>query len=134
MTDPNELPPSQKSLGDIKEIDKILQKLGKMLQKAKFGPHKEGTEICTDPEMPAAAKELLDALGFKGSKKYNILRIHGPNTTRIRKVDIVPIQAWGFDPKLDGEELRLKTITHITKGVEVKVVEGSISDLLILAG
>jgi hypothetical protein len=34
---------------------------------------------------------------------------------------------------LDGEELKPKTITHITKGVEVKVADGSISDLLILA-
>jgi hypothetical protein len=65
MSDSNKVQPSQKSLEDIKEIDKILQELGKMLQKAKFGPHKERTEICTDPGMPAAAKELLDALGFK---------------------------------------------------------------------
>jgi hypothetical protein len=34
---------------------------------------------------------------------------------------------------LDGEELKPKTITNITKGVEVKVVEGSISDLFIIA-
>jgi hypothetical protein len=34
---------------------------------------------------------------------------------------------------LDGIELKPKTITHITKGVEIKVAEGSISDLLILA-
>jgi hypothetical protein len=69
----------------------------------------------------------------KGSKKYNILRIHGPHTTRIRNVDMVPIQGWGFDPMLDGEELKPKQIRHITKGVEVKVADGSISDLLILA-
>jgi len=34
---------------------------------------------------------------------------------------------------LDGGELKPKMITHITKGVEVKVVEGSIVDLLIIA-
>jgi hypothetical protein len=62
------------------------------------------------------------------------MRIHGPNTTRIgSKADIVPVQAWGFDPMLDREELKPKTITHITKGVEVKVAEGSIADLLIIA-
>jgi hypothetical protein len=65
MTDSNELQPSQTSLEDIKEVDETLQRLGKMLQKAKFEPHKEGTEICIDPGMPAIAKELLDALGFK---------------------------------------------------------------------
>jgi hypothetical protein len=65
MTDSNELQPSQINLEDIKEIDKALQRLGTMLQRAKFEPHKEGTEICTDPGMPAIAKELLDALGFK---------------------------------------------------------------------
>ena len=65
MADSNELPFSQQSLEDIKEIDKALQKLGKMLQKAKFEPHKDGTEICTDPELPAAAKELLNILGFE---------------------------------------------------------------------
>jgi hypothetical protein len=68
----------------------------------------------------------------KGRKRYNVLRIHGPNTTRVRKVDIVPIQAWGFDPMLDGKELKPKTITYITKGVEIKVVEGSISDLFVI--
>jgi hypothetical protein len=36
-----------------------------MLQKAKFGPYKERTEICTDSGIPTAAKELLNALGFK---------------------------------------------------------------------
>jgi hypothetical protein len=51
----------------------------------------------------------------------------------MRKVDIVPIQVWGFDPMLDGEELKPKTITYITKGVEVKVAGRSILDLLILA-
>jgi hypothetical protein len=62
------------------------------------------------------------------------MRIHGPSTTRIgSKADIIPIQAWGFDPMLDREELKPKTITHITKGVEVKVAEGSIVDLLIIA-
>jgi len=69
----------------------------------------------------------------KGPKKYNVLRIRGPNTTRIRNVDVVPIQVWGFDPMLDGKELKPKTITHITKGVDVEVAEGSISDLLIIA-
>jgi hypothetical protein len=33
---------------------------------------------------------------------------------------------------LDREELKPKTITHITKGVKVKVADRSISDLLIL--
>jgi hypothetical protein len=47
-------------------------------------------------------------------------------------VIIVPIQVWGFDPMLDGEELKLKTITYITKGTEVKVAGGSVLDLLIL--
>jgi hypothetical protein len=65
MTDSNEVQPSQKSLEGIKEIDKAFQELGKMLQKAKFEPYKERTEICTDPGMPAAAKELLNVLGFK---------------------------------------------------------------------
>ena len=32
---------------------------------------------------------------------------------------------------LNGVELKPKTITHITKGVEITVVDGSISDLLI---
>jgi len=69
-----------------------------------------------------------------GRKKYNVLRIYGPSTTRIgSKADIVPIQVWGFDPTLDGEELSAKTITHITKGVEVGVVDGSILDLLVIA-
>lgn len=68
----------------------------------------------------------------KGRRKYNVLRIHGPNTMRIRQVDIVPIQGWGFDPMLDGKELKPKTITYITKGVEVKVVKGSISDLFVI--
>jgi hypothetical protein len=68
----------------------------------------------------------------KGRRKYNVLRIHGPNTIRIRQVDIVPIQGWGFDPMLDGKELKPKTITYITKGVEVKVVKGSISDLFVI--
>ncbi|KAH9209992.1 hypothetical protein DL95DRAFT_393922 [Leptodontidium sp. 2 PMI_412] len=131
MTDSNK--PSQKSLEDIKEIDKTLQELGKWLQKAKFEPGKtERTENCAE-KMPAAAKPLFDALDFKGPKKYNVLRIHGPNTTRIRNVDVVPIQSWGFDPMLDGKELKPKTITHITKGVDVEVAEGSISDLLIIA-
>ena len=65
MTDSNEVQPFQKSLEDIKEIDKTIQRLGNMLQRAKFEPHKEGTEICTDLGMPAIAEELLDALGFK---------------------------------------------------------------------
>jgi hypothetical protein len=69
----------------------------------------------------------------KSKKKYNVLRINGPNAIRMRKVDIVPIQVWGFDPMLDGEELKPKTITYITKGVEVKVAGRSILDLLILA-
>jgi hypothetical protein len=34
---------------------------------------------------------------------------------------------------LDGEELKPKTITYITKRVEVKVAGGSVLDLLILA-
>jgi hypothetical protein len=34
---------------------------------------------------------------------------------------------------LDGKELKPKTIIHITKGVDVEVAEGSISDLLIIA-
>jgi hypothetical protein len=34
---------------------------------------------------------------------------------------------------LDGEELKAKTITRITKEVDIKVAEGSISDLLIIA-
>jgi hypothetical protein len=33
---------------------------------------------------------------------------------------------------LDKEELKPKTIINITKGVKVKVVEGSISDLFII--
>jgi len=33
---------------------------------------------------------------------------------------------------LDGVELKPKTIAYITKGVEVKVVKGSISDLFII--
>jgi len=62
MTDSNEVQPSQKSLEDIKEINDF----GKWLQKAKFEPgKKEETENCTDNDMPAAAKPLLDALGFK---------------------------------------------------------------------
>jgi hypothetical protein len=65
MTDSNEPQHSQKSLEGIKEIDEIIQRLGNMLQRAKFEPHKEGTEICTDPGMPTIAKELLDALCFK---------------------------------------------------------------------
>jgi hypothetical protein len=66
MTDSNEVQPSQKSLEDIKEIDKTLEDLGKWLQRAKFEPgKKKGTENCTDNDMPAAAKPLLDALGFK---------------------------------------------------------------------
>ena len=65
MADSNELPFSQQSLEDIKEIDKVLEKLGKMLQKAKFEPTKDGNEICVDPELPAAAKELLDRLCLK---------------------------------------------------------------------
>ena len=126
-----------------------MQELGKWLQKAKFEPGKmERTENFADGGMRAEAKPLPDALGFevlqltssiikltkdKERKKYNFLRIHGPNTTRIRKVEIVPIQAWGFDPMLDGEELKAKTITRITKEVDIKVAEGSISDLLIIA-
>jgi hypothetical protein len=42
MADSNELPFPQKSLEDIKEIDKVLEKLGKMLQKAnppRMGPN-----------------------------------------------------------------------------------------------
>jgi hypothetical protein len=66
MTDSNELQLSQKSLEDIEEIDEILQELGTMLQKAKFEPGKtEGTENCADDDLPAAAKRLLHALGFK---------------------------------------------------------------------
>lgn len=69
-----------------------------------------------------------------GRKKYNVLRIHGPSTTRIgSKADIVQIQVWGFDPTLDGNEWHTKTITHITKGVEVGVADGSIVDLLVIA-
>ncbi|CZR53612.1 uncharacterized protein PAC_03492 [Phialocephala subalpina] len=133
MTDSNEFQPSQKSLEDIKEIDKTLQELGKWLQRAKFEPGKtEKTENCAE-NMLAAAKPLLDALGFKGPKRYNVLRIHGPNTTRIRNVDIVPIQVWGLDLMLDGKELKPKTIIHITKGVDIEVAKGSISDLLIIA-
>jgi hypothetical protein len=63
MTDSNK--PSQQSLEDIREIDKTLQELGKWLQKAKFEPGKmERTENCAE-KMPAVAKLLLDALGFK---------------------------------------------------------------------
>lgn len=66
MTDSNELQTSQKSLEDIEEIDKILQELGKWLQKAKFQPMKTGkAEICADAGLPAAAKRLLTALVFK---------------------------------------------------------------------
>jgi hypothetical protein len=49
------------------------------------------------------------------------------------KADIVPIQVWGFDPLLDGRELKPKTITYITKVVEIKVADGSIVDLLLMA-
>jgi hypothetical protein len=66
MTDSNEPRISQKSLEDIKGIEEIQQKLGKMLQMATFEPGKrKGTEICTDPGLPGAAKELLDALGIE---------------------------------------------------------------------
>jgi hypothetical protein len=65
MTDSNDPQPSQKSLEGINEIDKTFQELGKWLQRAKFEPGKtEGTENCAE-KMPAAAKPLFDALGFK---------------------------------------------------------------------
>jgi hypothetical protein len=64
--------------------------------------------------------------------RYNVLRLRGPATTRIRQVDIIPLQVWGFDPMLDGEELKPKMIVHATKGVEIKVAEGSIVDFLIV--
>jgi hypothetical protein len=67
----------------------------------------------------------------KGSKRYNILRIRGPSTKRIGNWDIVPIQARGFDPILDGVGLKPKTMLHLTKGVEIKVVGRSILDLLL---
>lgn len=66
-------------------------------------------------------------------KKFNwtVLRIRGPNTIRIgSKADMVAVQVWGFDPTLDGKELNTKTVTHITKGVDVCVPDGSILDLL----
>lgn len=66
MTDSNEVEPCQKSLEDINEIHKKLEDLGKWLQQARFEPgKKQGTENCTDDDMPAAAKPLLDALGFE---------------------------------------------------------------------
>ena len=66
MTDSNEPRISQKSLEDVKEIEQILQRLGKMLQIATFEPgRRKGTEICTDPGLRSAAKELLDALGIE---------------------------------------------------------------------
>ncbi len=68
----------------------------------------------------------------KKGVRYNVLRLRGPTTTRIRKVDIIPIQVWGFDPILDGEEMKPKIIVHITKGAEIKVAEGSIVDFLIV--
>jgi len=65
MTDSNELQPSQTSLEDIKEIDKIIQRLENILQTARFEPYKERTEIYTDLRMLITAKELLNILSLK---------------------------------------------------------------------
>jgi len=67
-------------------------------------------------------------------KKYNVLRIWGPNTIRFRSssADIVPISVLGTDPTLEGKVLAPRTMTHITEGVEVKVEGGSIIDLLVI--
>jgi len=65
MTDSNELQPSQTSLEDIKEIDKIIQRLENILQTARFEPYKKGTEIYTDLKMLIIAKELLNILSLK---------------------------------------------------------------------
>lgn len=96
------------------------------------------TESCADDGMPDAAEPLLAALDFKalgdkGHKKYNVLRIHGPNIVPVgRDTDMIPIQVWGFDPTLDGEELNLRKVIHITKVINVKVKEGSMLDFLII--
>jgi hypothetical protein len=65
MTDSETPHLSRKSLEDICKIDKILQTLGKWLQRAKFeNGKKEGTENCADDDMPDAAGPLLEALGY----------------------------------------------------------------------
>jgi hypothetical protein len=71
----------------------------------------------------------------KHGRKYSVLRLRGPRTTPVFAACgayIVPIQVWGYDPILDGQELRPKMIVHITKAVEIKVADGSLVDLLVV--
>ena len=71
----------------------------------------------------------------KQGRKYSVLRLRGPRTTHVFAACgayIVPIQVWGYDPILDGQELRPKMIVHVTKAVEIKVADGSLVDLLVV--
>ena len=77
--------------------------------------------------------ELIRYKVDSGRKKFNVLRIRGPSTTRIgSRADIIALQVWGFDPTLDGKDLNHRTMIHITKGVDIRVADGSILDLLII--
>lgn len=72
MTNSDQPHLSQQSLEDIENVENILQKLGKWLQRAKFEPgKKERTENCADPGLPDEADPLLDALGLKKVHSFN---------------------------------------------------------------
>lgn len=46
--------------------------------------------------------------------------------------DLIPVKVWGKNPTVEGKEVTPGSITHIRKGVSIRVEEESAVDLLIL--
>jgi hypothetical protein len=64
----------------------------------------------------------------------NVLRLR-PGTTPLTSpsADLIPIQVWGGNnPTIEGIELAVGSVTHITQGVEIEILEGTVLHLLCL--
>ncbi|KAF4634528.1 hypothetical protein G7Y89_g3583 [Cudoniella acicularis] len=137
MTGTEELHLSQRTPPPEKDIDGILGELSKFLVRATF-KDKDGIEQCSDEELREAAGPLFSALGFQNkinSKRMqcNALRLR-PGTTPLTapSADLIPVTVWGKNPTIEGMELTPGSATHITKGIRIRIEEGSALDLLFL--
>lgn len=68
-------------------------------------------------------------------KKYNVVRIRGPQTARFKSksADIILLRVWGSTyPTLDGKALTERTMTHITEAVELVADNQTVLDTLMI--
>lgn len=91
-----------------------------------------------DSSLPQAAEPLFTALELRENYKNkitNVLRIRGPHIARLTSpsADLIAVHTLGVDPTVDGKTFPPNRMVHITKGVEVAVMDGSTVDLLYIA-